>query len=74
MADSTGNLDVDHQKNIATGQFGDLYEGLFQNRTRVAVTFIAKKELYVDVEILSMAQQHTNIIKYYCTEENSQFQ
>ena len=65
-----GDLLVNHQKPLGSGQYGSIFEGLFQNKTKVAVTCVNQKEFGVDIEALKGTQNHKNILQCFCIEDS----
>ena len=76
MADTIqiGSLKVYQDKPLGSGQFGSTFKGVFQKMIQVVVSLVNKDEFQVNVDILSKAQNHPNILRFFCSEDKSQFQ
>ena len=56
-----------------TGRFGSIFRGKFENITDVAIKRILKSELKVELDVLHKAQTHSNILRYFCSEEDVEY-
>ncbi len=55
------------------GGFGSIFRGKFENITDVSIQRILKSEYKVELEVLHKTQTHSNILRYYCSEEDVEY-
>lgn len=55
------------------GHYGTIFQGKFEEAIDVAISRILKKEYSVDLDILRQSQNHPNILRYYCSEQDADF-
>ena len=58
--------------NGPSGRFGSIFRGIFEGTVEVAIRRIVKTDYTVELDILRKTQQHPNILRYYCSEENDE--
>jgi len=73
-----GKLSYDPKKLIGRGAFSNVYHGLFEGKTRVAVKRIPKSETENNHGIMNEVNMfkdldHSNIVKYIGMEMNDDF-
>jgi serine/threonine protein kinase len=66
---SIGKLVVYLNKPLGEGSYGKVFQGLFENKVKVAVKRIDKSKVTFDEQdILIKVDTHEHIVRYYCTE------
>jgi len=55
------------------GRFGRVFKGDFEETVDVAIERIKKRDFIVELDVIRKAQNHPNIIRYYCSEEDAEF-
>jgi len=66
---SIGKLIVYLNESLGEGSYGKVFQGLFENKVKVAVKRIDKSKVQFDEQdILIKVDTHENIVRYYCTE------
>lgn len=74
-----GKVSYDPKNIIGTGGFANVYEGLFEDVKRVAVKRFEKSckddesAIKREAELLLKANEHPNILRYFCYEMNEDF-
>ena len=56
-----------------TGHYGTVFKGKFEQAMDVSVTRILKREFSVNLDVLRKSQNHPNILRYYCNEQDADF-
>ncbi len=74
-----GKLSFDREQIIGEGGFGKVYEGLFEDVKRVAVKRFQKSgkvdgpSIKLEAELMLKANEHPNILRYFCYEVDDDF-
>jgi hypothetical protein len=69
-----GKLYFNRSDNLgASGCFGTTFRGTFEGTTDVAVKRLEKKDFDVDLKAISKSQMHSNILHYFCNEQDIEF-
>jgi len=55
------------------GHFGRVFKGDFEETVDVAIERIKKRDFIVELDVIRKAQNHPNILRYYCSEEDPEF-
>ena len=59
--------------NCPSGRFGTIFRGRFEGTVDVTIRRIIKTAYSVALDILRQTQNHPNILRYYCSEEDIEF-
>ena len=73
MEEKVGKLCLDRSEAIAVGNFGTTFKGTFEGTIDVAVKRFEKEEFEVDLKAICRVNNHQNILRFYCSEENFDF-
>ena len=68
-----GKLRFCRTDSLSIGKFGSTFRGTFERTIDVAIKRILLKEYIVDLEVLRQAQNHSNILRYYCSEQDIEY-
>lgn len=76
-----GKMSYDPKNIIGAGGFANVYEGLFEDVKRVAVKRFQKSgrddddesTIKREAELMLKANEHPNILRYFCHEVNDDF-
>ncbi len=73
-----GKVSYDREKMIGRGCFASVYEGLFEGLKKVAVKRLLKTKddesaIKREAELMLKANEHQNILRYFCYEMNEDF-
>jgi hypothetical protein len=69
-----GKLSFNRTDSIAKlGRYGTIFRGKFENITDVAIKRILKSEFKVELDVLHKALTHSNILRYFCNEEDVEY-
>ena len=64
-----GKLIVHLNESLGEGRYGKVFQGLFENKVKVAAKRIDKSKVQFDEQdILIKVDMHEYIVRYYCTE------
>lgn len=55
------------------GRFGPIFSGKFEETITVSIHKIPKQEFYVDLNLIRRVQSHSNVMHYYCAEQDPDF-
>jgi hypothetical protein len=56
-----------------TGCFGPIFSGKFEETISVSIHKIPKQEFYVDLTLIRRVQSHSNVMRYYCAEQDPEY-
>ena len=59
---------------VENGQYGKLYHGCYEDEVDVSVVRVDKSQFKVDKKLLQITDVHPNIIRFYGSEEDEEFQ
>jgi hypothetical protein len=71
--ESIGKISYSSTDCIDSGRFGTQYLGRFEDTIDVCVTKVKKIKFSIDTKVLCLAQNHPNILRYYCSEQDPHF-
>ena len=56
------------------GHYGKVFRGQFEDAVDVTISRVDKSEISVDTKMLRSVDQHFNIVRFYGTTEDGEFQ
>ena len=68
-----GKLSFFRLDTIGSGRFSSIFRGKFEGSIDVAIKRILLKEYTVNLDVFRLVQQHSNILRYYCSEQDIEF-
>ena len=70
---NTNNYTTHNDTPCIIGQYGKIYKGLFFT-TPVRIQSLLKQDFKIDIGVIQKPQNHSNIIRFLCSEETDAFQ
>ena len=52
------------------GRFGPIFSGKFEETITVNIHKIPKQDFSVDLNLIRRVQSHSNVMRYYCAEQD----
>ena len=68
-----GKIKFDAKDLIGKGSFSSVYKGIYENNIDVAIKRVLLDGITLEIDILQENHNHSNIVGYYCTEEDENF-
>ena len=54
------------------GRFGPIFSGKFEETITVSIHKTPKQDFSVDLNLIRRVQSHSNVMRYYCVQQDSE--
>lgn len=68
-----GKLSFCSIESSVKGRFGRIFKGKFEESVIVAIERIKNRDFIVQLDVIRKAQNHPNVLRYYCNEQDVDF-